>query len=236
MVEDRWFDTARFGMFVHWGHSSQRGIELSWPMVGGNPALPVPEPITIDDYHATAATFDPSGPCVTDGQTPGAYPDLEGRLPAAFDGTAPTTVDSGRTCTADGLGSLVDHDVEVLTYAGATWDLGNRTGVTSVVFAVPEGSLPAAWMAEFYEAGARAGKKTSNVETSRPAFEGTGDAWRLDALNDLSFQSVVTWQDGGIVRVVLVATPVEPGASVDAHDELVAAAVRATVEVMAAGR
>ncbi|OGO52871.1 MAG: hypothetical protein A2V84_01580 [Chloroflexi bacterium RBG_16_70_13] len=184
----------------------------------------------------TAATFDPSGPCVTDGQTPGAYPDLEGRLPAAFDGTAPTTVDSGRTCTADGLGSLVDHDVEVLTYAGATWDLGNRTGVTSVVFAVPEGSLPAAWMAEFYEAGARAGKKTSNVETSRPAFEGTGDAWRLDALNDLSFQSVVTWQDGGIVRVVLVATPVEPGASVDAHDELVAAAVRATVEVMAAGR
>lgn len=54
-----WFDTARLGLFVHWGHSSQRGIELSWPMVGGNPALPVPAPITIDDYHATAATFDP---------------------------------------------------------------------------------------------------------------------------------------------------------------------------------
>ena len=27
-----WFDTARLGMFIHWGHSSQRGIELSWPM------------------------------------------------------------------------------------------------------------------------------------------------------------------------------------------------------------
>ncbi len=54
-----WFDTARLGLFVHWGHSSQRGIELSWPMVGGNPALPRPEPITVAEYYATAATFDP---------------------------------------------------------------------------------------------------------------------------------------------------------------------------------
>ena len=35
-----WFDTARFGMFVHWGHSSQQGIELSWPLVGGVAAIP----------------------------------------------------------------------------------------------------------------------------------------------------------------------------------------------------
>ncbi|MEW5991094.1 MAG: hypothetical protein AB1736_07070 [Chloroflexota bacterium] len=181
------------------------------------------------------ATFDPTGPCVVDGQTPGAYPDLEARLPAALNGTTPTTVDSGRTCTAGGLGALAAHDVTVLTYAGATWDLGSGTGVTSVVFAVPDGDLPAAWMAEFYEAGARAGKKTSNVETSRPAYEGAGETWRLDALNDLSFQSVVTWQDGSIARVVLVATPVDPGASLDAHDELVAAAVGATVAAQRAG-
>ncbi|MFN8644830.1 MAG: alpha-L-fucosidase [Candidatus Binatia bacterium] len=24
-----WFDTARFGMFVHWGHVAQQGWELS---------------------------------------------------------------------------------------------------------------------------------------------------------------------------------------------------------------
>ena len=30
-----WFDEARFGMFVHWGHCSQLGVELSWPLVGG---------------------------------------------------------------------------------------------------------------------------------------------------------------------------------------------------------
>ncbi|TAK65863.1 MAG: alpha-L-fucosidase, partial [Dehalococcoidia bacterium] len=54
-----WFDTARFGMFVHWGHSSQRGCELSWPLVGGTPALPLCGDIPVDEYHATAATFDP---------------------------------------------------------------------------------------------------------------------------------------------------------------------------------
>lgn len=54
-----WFDDARFGMFVHWGHSSQRGCELSWPLVGGNPALPMCANVPVEEYHSTAATFDP---------------------------------------------------------------------------------------------------------------------------------------------------------------------------------
>lgn len=54
-----WFDTARFGMFVHWGHSSQQGIELSWPLVGGVPVLPHSNDVPVEQYHATAATFDP---------------------------------------------------------------------------------------------------------------------------------------------------------------------------------
>jgi alpha-L-fucosidase len=54
-----WFDTARFGMFVHWGQSSQQGIELSWPLVGGIGNLPAGE-VSVDQYHATAATFDPA--------------------------------------------------------------------------------------------------------------------------------------------------------------------------------
>ena len=29
-----WFDDARFGMFIHWDHASQRGWEISWPMAG----------------------------------------------------------------------------------------------------------------------------------------------------------------------------------------------------------
>src|SRR6185503_3638923 len=54
-----WFDTARFGMFVHWGHSSQQAIELSWPLVGGTFALPACTDVPVDQYHASAATFDP---------------------------------------------------------------------------------------------------------------------------------------------------------------------------------
>ena len=34
-------------------------------------------------------------------------------------------------------------------------------------------------IAEFYEIGARTAKRTSNIETSRPAFEGAGETWRL---------------------------------------------------------
>ena len=54
-----WFDTARFGTFIHWGHISQQGIELSWPMVGGVFSLPNAGPIKVADYQASAATFKP---------------------------------------------------------------------------------------------------------------------------------------------------------------------------------
>ena len=181
-----------------------------------------------------AATFDPAGPCDLDGRAAGAYPDLEARLPTELDGAAPTAVDSGRHCTEAALGSLSTHDLDEVRYAGATWDLGGSEGVTSVVFADPAGDLPAAWVAQFYELGARAGKKTDNLETSRPVIRANGEqAWRLDVLNDLSFQSTVTWQDGPIVRTVLVATPVGVGASMGAHDGLVLEAVEATLAAAA---
>jgi len=54
-----WFESARFGLFVHWSHSSQRGIEVSWPLVGGDFGPPYTTEISVDNYHATAATFDP---------------------------------------------------------------------------------------------------------------------------------------------------------------------------------
>ncbi len=59
MTVPAWFDAARFGLFFHWGHSSQRGVELSWPMVGGNFALPHCEDIPVAEYQSTAATFNP---------------------------------------------------------------------------------------------------------------------------------------------------------------------------------
>jgi hypothetical protein len=184
---------------------------------------------------APAVTFDPAGPCVVDGQVPGAYPDLEARVPRVLDGASATSIDSGRNCTAAGLGSLASHGLASVTFAGATWDLGSGSGVTSVVFAAPESGLEASWIAEFYETGARSAKKVSNVETSRPTFEGAGGTWRLDALSDLSLQTIVSWQDAKVVRAVLVASAVAPDASRRDHDELVGRAVQATVDSASAG-
>jgi alpha-L-fucosidase len=55
-----WFEDARFGLFVHWGHSSQQGIELSWPLVGPIFALPNSTPVSVEQYHSSAATFNPT--------------------------------------------------------------------------------------------------------------------------------------------------------------------------------
>lgn len=54
-----WFQRARFGMFIHWGHVSQRGLELSWPLVGGMRALPHCQDVPAAAYHRSAATFSP---------------------------------------------------------------------------------------------------------------------------------------------------------------------------------
>jgi alpha-L-fucosidase len=59
-VAGDWFDTARFGMFVHWSHCCQLGCDLSWPMVGGPgiPGVDIPV-VPVDTYHAGADTFCP---------------------------------------------------------------------------------------------------------------------------------------------------------------------------------
>jgi alpha-L-fucosidase len=54
-----WFDRARFGLFIHWGHSSQQKCELSWPLVGGVFSLPHCQNIPVETYHSTAKTFNP---------------------------------------------------------------------------------------------------------------------------------------------------------------------------------
>lgn len=59
-MQNAWFDAARFGMFVHWGHSSQQGWELSWSLVGGVFSLPYCQDTPIETYHQNAWTFNPS--------------------------------------------------------------------------------------------------------------------------------------------------------------------------------
>ena len=87
--------------------------------------------------------------------------------------------------------------------------------------------LEEAWVEEWYEQGARNAKRTDNIETSRPVLGGAGEVFRLDTLNSLSFQTVVTWQDAGLTHVVIVASDVAPGKERAAHDAKVEAAVAA---------
>lgn len=174
-----------------------------------------------------ASTFSPDGPCLADGRAPGTYPALETTIPTSLEGRPADSVNSGRNCTQAGLGTLASHGVTDLRFAGATWADGNDAGTSIALLALPTGSLPVAWAEEFYELGARNAKKTDHVTTSRPTFDDVGAVFRVDALNDLSFQSVIVWQDGPLVRVVLVATAVDPGASMTAHDARIAAAVAA---------
>ncbi len=56
-----WFDTARFGMFISWAPSSQKGWELSWPLVDGriNLYLPYCQNLTVEEYYSVTPTFNP---------------------------------------------------------------------------------------------------------------------------------------------------------------------------------
>ena len=56
-----WFAGAGLGLFVHWDHASQQGIEVSWPLVGRSIVHPgdTPDDVSVAKYHSTAATFNP---------------------------------------------------------------------------------------------------------------------------------------------------------------------------------
>ena len=192
-------------------------------------------PLLLAGCGAFGPTFAPTGACLVDGRAPGAYPDLEARIPRTINGRPATSVDSGRNCSTDALGSLANHGVREIRFAGATWDESNGNGVSIAILALPDRDLPVAWAEEFYLLGAEGGKHTGNIETSRPTYAGAGPVFRLDTLNDLSFQTVVLWSDGGLVRVVIVATQVGPNASRSVHDARVAEAVGAAVLAEEAG-
>jgi alpha-L-fucosidase len=58
-----WFQAAGLGRFVHWDHTSQQGIKISWPLVDKSiiPGRPHAEgQVTAERYHSTAATFNPT--------------------------------------------------------------------------------------------------------------------------------------------------------------------------------
>ena len=55
----RWFQKARFGMFVHWSIASVAGLEGSWPMMLPG-AMPKLGNVTDAEYRDFAKRFNPN--------------------------------------------------------------------------------------------------------------------------------------------------------------------------------
>jgi len=181
------------------------------------------------------SSFDPTGPCTTDGKVSGAYPDLEALVPTSYQGSKPGVVDSGRTCTTEGLGSFATHGVKELRFAGATWETGTQSGLTLATFTSVGGpELQPAWLEEFYETTDGTAKNVESLDTSDVALPSGAAAKRLDVLNGESYQTVVVWDVGDRVAAALVASFIRDIGSKDAHDQIVGAAID-TLESSPAG-
>lgn len=163
-----------------------------------------------------APSFDPTGPCTTDGQVPGAYPDLEARIPTTLLGEQPTKVDSGRHCTTEALGSLAAAGVKEIRFAGGTWSFGAERSAALAVFTAP--GLTADDMAEFYLAGASAASRTDLLAGTAVTLAGR-PGHRLDTQTGERLQTVEVWPSSTADMVNVVITNDLPDARIaDAVD------------------
>jgi hypothetical protein len=148
-----------------------------------------------------AVSFDPSGPCVADGSAPGAYPELEARIPGTYRGEPPELLDSGRNCSDEKLGSLAEAFDEV-RFAGGTWTFGGQRAVVLAVFTAP--GLDADQVDAFYTTSADAGPRTEILAESEPSIAGR-QGHRIDTKTGERLQTVVVWpaDDPDVVNVVI---------------------------------
>ena len=149
-----------------------------------------------------APSFDPNGQCTRDGSAPGAYPELEARVPATYREAAPATLDSGRNCSGPSLGSLAELGFSELQFAGGTWTFGAERAAVLAVFAAP--GLDAGELADFYAASARGARRTEVLAESRPTIAGRLGR-RLDTKTVERLQTVVVWPSAerDLVNVVI---------------------------------
>ncbi len=147
-------------------------------------------------------SFDPTGPCITDGAAPGAYPDLEARLPTSYRDAEPMEVDSGRNCSAEKLGLLAELGYDEVRHAGATWSFGGERALVLAVFSAP--GLEASEVADFYAESARTTPRMVILAETEPRIAGRPGR-RLDAKRVERLQTVVVWPaaDPDVVNVVV---------------------------------
>ena len=134
----------------------------------------------------------------------GVYPALEARIPERIDGIEAASRDSGRFCSKETLGSILDAGVTEVRFGGAIWEAGERGGLQLGAF---EGDrLTPALLAEEYRRAADASRRTEAVRATTLEVDGR-PAWRIDVVNGSSRQAIVVWgsADGTVVQVVVAA-------------------------------
>ncbi len=136
------------------------------------------------------ASFDPTGACAQDGTAPGAYPELEARVPPTYRDVPPETLDSGRNCSGPSLGSLAGLGFTEVRFAGGTWRFGAERAAVLAVFSAPGLDVDA--LADFYAESARTARRTEVLAESRPTIAGRGGR-RLDTRTVDRLQTVVVW-------------------------------------------
>jgi len=155
---------------------------------------------------AANTSFDPATACdaAVRQQMPGAYPDLEARIPMRLDDRAANSRDSGRFCSAETLGSVYEAGVTEVRFGGGIWEVGERGGIQLGAF---EGDrLTPALLAEEYRRAADASRRTEAVKATTLEIDGR-PAWRIDVVNGNSRQAIVVWgsADGTVVQAVVAA-------------------------------
>lgn len=152
---------------------------------------------------AAPASFDPTGPCTGDGSAEGAYPELEALVPTSYEGRGPDTLDSGRNCTRENLGSLTEAGIEEVRFAGGTWDFGGQRAAALVVFEAP--GLTADALGDFYLRSANDGNRTEVTNALTQTVAGR-PGFRLDTKTGDRIQTVMVWPAEAADRVNVVIT------------------------------
>ena len=157
-----------------------------------------------------AASFDPTGACTGDGAAPGAYPDLEALIPTAYHDAAPETLDSGRNCSPENLGSLAAAGIDEVRFAGGTWTFGRAGRRPRRLHGARADRRPARRLLRQQR---RAANRTKIVGQSTPTIAGRPGR-RLDTKTGERQQTVVVWPAAEADRVNVVITNDLPDARI----------------------
>ncbi|HVQ22180.1 MAG TPA: hypothetical protein VMT36_02815, partial [Candidatus Saccharimonadia bacterium] len=137
-------------------------------------------------------TLDPAAPCAgADEQRAARFdPELEALIPPTIEGVAPSTLDSGRYCSAKTLGTLAAAGFHEVRFAGATWPGADASGLAVVVYRAPGLTLDA--MADTFAKGADDARSVNQVHAQAIQVAGR-PAVRIDAAKGEDPQTVYLW-------------------------------------------